>query len=147
MSLGAEIGLDPGNIVLDGSPAPSSEKGAEPPFLAHVYCGETVTWMKMALGMEVGLGPGHIALYWDQVLPEERGTAPHFRPMSVVAKRLNASDTTWYGCRPQPRRHYVRWGPSSLSHKMAQPPPQFSANVYCGHGRQSQLLLSSCYHI
>jgi len=28
--------------------------------------------------------------------------------------------------------------------KGAEPPPQFSAHVYCGHGRQSQLLLSSC---
>jgi len=27
----------------------------------------------------------------------------------------------------------------------AQHPPLFSAHVYCGHGRPSQLLLSSCY--
>jgi len=93
MSLGAEIGLDPGNIVLDGSPAPSSEKGAEPPFLAHVYCGETVTWMKMALGMEVGLGPGHIVLHEDPApLPKRGGgTTLNFLPISIVAKRLDAS--------------------------------------------------------
>ena len=29
--------------------------------------------------------------------------------------------------------------------KGAQQPPIFSADVYCGHGRSSQLLLSSCY--
>jgi len=29
--------------------------------------------------------------------------------------------------------------------KGAQQPPLFSAYVYCGHGRPSQLLLSSCY--
>jgi len=28
--------------------------------------------------------------------------------------------------------------------KGAQQPPLFSAHVYCGHGRPSQLLLSSC---
>ena len=31
-------------------------------------------------------------------------------------------DATWYGGRPQPTRHYVRWGPSSPSPKVAQPP-------------------------
>jgi len=88
------------------------------------------------------------------------------------------------GCKPRPRRRYVRWGRSSPSPlKGAQPPvfgpcllwplgtkvdlgpghtvldgdpappakgaqqprPLFSAYVYCGHGRPSQLLLSSCY--
>jgi len=29
----------------------------------------------------------------------------------------------------------------------AQQPPLFLAHVYCGHGRQSQLLLSSCYDL
>jgi len=40
--------------VLDGDPLP--KKGAEPPsvFSAHVYCGQTAGWIKMALGMEVG---------------------------------------------------------------------------------------------
>jgi len=28
--------------------------------------------------------------------------------------------------------------------KGAQQPPSFAAHVYCGHGRPSQLLLSSC---
>jgi len=39
-------------------------------------------------------------------------------------------DTTWYGGRPQPRRHCVRWGPSSPSLKDTS--PNFSANVRCG---------------
>jgi len=42
---------------------PLPKKGAEPlQFSAHVYCGKTAGWIKMALGMEVGLGPGHIVL-------------------------------------------------------------------------------------
>ena len=41
---------------------PPPKKGVEPPFLAHVCCGKTAGWIKMALGMEVGLGPGHIVL-------------------------------------------------------------------------------------
>jgi len=114
MPLGMEVGLSPGDFVLDGDPAPPqkwggapncrpmsivakrlhgsrchlvcryalaqptlcqmgsgtqlpSKKGAEPPpqFSAHVCCGQTVGWIKMALGVEVGLGPGHIVLDGD----------------------------------------------------------------------------------
>jgi len=39
--LGTEVGLDPGDIVLDGDPAP--QRGAAlPQFSTHVYCGQTV---------------------------------------------------------------------------------------------------------
>ena len=61
MSLGTELGLSPGDFVLDGDPAPP------PQFSAHVYCGQTAGQIKMALGMEMGLGPGHIVLAGDQL--------------------------------------------------------------------------------
>ena len=42
MPLGMELGLSPGDFVLDGDPAPPPQRGAEPPkFSAHVYCGQT----------------------------------------------------------------------------------------------------------
>jgi len=42
MSLGMEVGLGPGDFVLDGDPAlPSQKGGGAPKFLAHVYCGQT----------------------------------------------------------------------------------------------------------
>jgi len=43
MALGMEVGLSPGDFVLDGDPAPLSKKGAEPPpqFSANLYCGQT----------------------------------------------------------------------------------------------------------
>jgi len=67
MPLGTEVGLGPDDIVLNGDSAPLPQKGAEPPsqFSAHVYCGQTAVWIKMALGTEVGLGPGHIVLDGD----------------------------------------------------------------------------------
>jgi len=34
-------------------------------------------------------------------------------------------DATWYGGRPRPRRHCVRWGPSSPPRKGAQQLPHF----------------------
>jgi len=46
--LGMEVGLSPGDFVLDGEPTPF-QKGAEPP-----------TQFKTPLGTEVDLGPGHI---------------------------------------------------------------------------------------
>ena len=73
MPLGMEVSLGPGDTVLDGrpsSPSPKREQSPRPQFLAHVYCGQTAGWMKMALGMEVGLGPGHIALDGDLSPPK-----------------------------------------------------------------------------
>jgi len=66
-----------------GTQLPLPKKGAQqPPFLAHVYCGQTVRWIKMPLHMEVGLGPGHIVLDGDPALPaKKRGKAlPIFGP-------------------------------------------------------------------
>ena len=62
MSLGTELGLDPGDFVLDGDPvAPSPKGGRTPKFSAHVYCDQTAGWMKaLILGMVVGLSPGEL---------------------------------------------------------------------------------------
>jgi len=95
MSLGTEVGLGTGDIVLGGDPAPlpPQKKGT-----AHVYCGQewctwqeidgssdrsfivssklytvydtpncgqTAGWINMPLGTEVYLGPGHIVFDGD----------------------------------------------------------------------------------
>jgi len=68
MPLGIEVGLGPGDFVLDADTTrPSQKKGTEPPphFSAHVHCGQMAEWIKMALGTEVGLGSGHIVLDGD----------------------------------------------------------------------------------
>ena len=42
MSLGMELGLGPGDFVLDGDPASPLPKGeGAPQFSANVYCGQT----------------------------------------------------------------------------------------------------------
>ena len=43
----------------------------------------------MPLGTEVGLGPGDIVLDGEPAPPKRGTQAPNFRPMSVVAKRLD----------------------------------------------------------
>jgi len=69
----------------------------------------------MKLSLEVGLGPGHIVLDGDPAPFPQRGTAPNFRPMSVVAKRLDGSRCHLAGGRPWSRLHYVRWDPAHPS--------------------------------
>ena len=85
MPLGMELAFGPGDFELDGDPAPP------PQISAHVYCGQTAGWMKLVLGLEVGLVPGDIVLDGDPAYSPQSGTASNFRPMSVVAKRLDGS--------------------------------------------------------
>jgi len=47
-----EVGLGPGDFVLDGDPAPLRKKGAQ--FSAHVCCSQTAGWIRMAFGMDMG---------------------------------------------------------------------------------------------
>jgi len=97
MSLCMELGLGPGDFMLDGDPARFSTKGERSPLpsnfrpmfiVAHVYCG-----MKLVLGMEVGLSPSDFVLDGVQGPPQkEAGSPSSFRPISVVAKWLDASN-------------------------------------------------------
>ena len=67
MPLGMEVGLSPGDFVLDGDPAPLTKKRRSPQFSAHVYCGQTAAYIKMPLGTEVGVGLRDIVLDVDPV--------------------------------------------------------------------------------
>ena len=101
--------------------------------VTSVYCGRTVGWIKMKLGTHIGL--------------PRRGTPPIFGPYLLWPNGWMDQDATWYGTngsRPRPRPHCVRRGPSSLRRERGTAAALFWAHVYCGHGRLSQLLLSSC---
>jgi len=101
-----------------------------------VYCGQTVGRIKMKHGMQVGLGPGHsghIVLDEAQLLLPYRGRSPSpiFGPYLLQPNGWMDQYATRYGGRTQPRRLCVKWGPSSLPKKGAEPPPKFSADVHC----------------
>ena len=115
MPLAMELGLGPGDFVLDGDRAPSPKR---PPlqFSAHIYCDQTAGWIKMVLGKEVGLGPGHI------VMDGHRTPLPNFGSVILWPNGWMHQNATWYGGRPQPRGLCVRWGPSLLLKKGAEPP-------------------------
>ena len=71
---------------------------------------------------------------------------PNFGPCLLWPNGWMDEDAAWYGSRPRPRPRCTRRDPSSRERGTAAP-PLFSAHVYYGHGRPSQLLLSSCYLI
>jgi len=121
----------PRRLCVRWVPSPLPKTGAEPPlqFSAHVCCGHTAGWIKMALGMKVGLGPGHNVLDGTQLPPQKGAEPPIFGPRLLwphswmeVALGCMDQDATWYGGRPRPTRHCVRWEHSSPSTKGAQRP-------------------------
>jgi len=83
----------PRRLCVTWGPKPPSHKGGGvPQFSAHFYCGQTAGCIKMPLGTEVGPSPGDFVLDEDPApFPNKGGGAPNFRPISVVAKRRDAS--------------------------------------------------------
>jgi len=59
-----------------GTQPPPQKGGKAPKLLAHVYCGQTAGWIKMALGKEVGLSPGDFVLDGDPAPPQKGGGVP-----------------------------------------------------------------------
>jgi len=83
-----------GHIVLDGDPSPPPKRGTAliPQFSAHICCSQMAGWIKVPLGMEVGLDPGDFVTDGDPApLPKKVAETPNFRPISIVAKRLDGS--------------------------------------------------------
>ena len=95
MSVGIEVGLGPGDFVLDGDPAPLPKRGAEPaPQIFGPCLLRPNGWMDEASTWHGGnLSPGDFVLDGDPVLFPQKGRSPlpNFRPISIVAKRLDAS--------------------------------------------------------
>ena len=131
--LGMEVGLSPEDFVLDGDPAPSPKKGVEPPVFDPCLLWPN-GWMD-----QDGTWHGHrpqprrLCVRWGSSPSPKMGQSPfpNFRPISIVAKRLDVIKMPLgmeVGLSPG---DFVRSGPSTLPKKGADP-PQFSAHVYCG---------------
>ena len=81
MTLGMEVGLIPGHMVLDGEPAHLPQKGGRAPlpqFSAHFYCRQPAGWIKMALGMEAGLSPGDFVRWGPSFFSPKGAQSPQF---------------------------------------------------------------------
>jgi len=142
MPIGMEAGLGPGNFVFDGDPATPRKRAHPPP----PNFGGRLLWPdgwidQDATCTEVNVGPGDIVL--DGVAPiPKRGTAP---PASV---HVYCGQTAGWMKTPLGTEvdvgpgHIVLDGVPALQ-EMGTAAPVFLSHVYCGHGRPSQLLLSS----
>jgi len=75
MPLDMEVGLGPGDFVLDVDHAPLPPKNGISP---HVYCCQRAGWINMVLDMEVGLSPVEFVLDGDPAPPV------NFRPMFII---------------------------------------------------------------
>jgi len=136
----------PRRLCVRWGPSHLPQKGQSPTqFSAHVYCGQTAAWIKMLLGTEVGLGLRDIVFNVDPATPRKRGTPTSTQFLAhVYCGQMAGWMKTALGME-------VELGPGHIvldgvpgPPKGAQQPPLFSAHVYCGHGRPSQLLLSCC---
>jgi len=76
-------------------PSSPPQRGTAPTqFSAYICCGQMAAWTKMPLGMELGQSPGDFVLDGDPALPSPKRGLPNFRPISIVAKRLHASQSS-----------------------------------------------------
>ena len=119
MPLGMEVGLGPGDFVLDGDVAPLPKKGAEPP---------TANFQPMSIvAKRLDGSIWYLAWRWALVQTQKGGRAPPiFGPFLLLPNGCMYQDTTWYRGGPQPRRHCVRWDPPRTPVKGHF--PQFLAN-------------------
>jgi len=129
-----------------GTQLPSPNRGQSP--LAPIF-GPSLLWQNVWMHQDATWYGGRpqprrfCVRCVPMQLPQKKGhTHPHnFWPMSMP-NGLMDDDAAWYGSRPRPRPHCTGRGPSSRERGTAA--PLFSAHVCCGHGRPSELLLSSC---
>ena len=120
-------------------PSSPPPRGGAPQFLANICCGQMAGWIKMPLGREVRPQSKQHCVRWGPSSPSQKGGgALNFQPMSIVAKRLDGLDATWYGGRPWSRRLCVRWGPSSPQKKGHSPHPIFGPCLLWLNGWMAQ---------
>ena len=87
---GTEVGLGPGDIVLDGDPA-APKKGHRPTIF-----GPCLLWPNSYMHQDTTCyggspWPRRHCVGWGPSSHPKRGTARNFRPMSIVTKRLDVS--------------------------------------------------------
>jgi len=115
MPLGTEVDLGPGDIVLDGDPAPPNGGRLSPlREFWPMYRGQTAAWIKMPLGTGVGIGTGHIVLHGNPARhsKKEHNSPQIFGPYLLWPNGWMNQDAAWYGGRPRLWSHRVRWAPT-----------------------------------
>jgi len=146
MPLGMDVGLSPGDFVLDEEPVTPLRKWGRAPQIfgtcllwPNDWMDQDVTWYggrPRPTRHYVRCGPSY---------PQKKGHT--YTPTQFLAHVYCGQMAGWMKT-PLGTKVYLGAGHIVLDGvpapaKRAQH-PLFSAHVYCGHGRPSQLLLSSC---
>ena len=145
MPLTREIGLSQSDIMLDGDPAPPPPKEHSPQIF-----GPYLLWTNGCMDQDATWyvsrpQPKHIVLDVLQLPLPIRGQSPQF------SADVYCRQTAGWMKMPLGTEVYLSPGHIVLEGIQLPPrkghssPPFFSAHVSCGHGRPSQLLLSSFY--
>jgi len=144
MPLGMEVCLSPDEFVLDGDPAPYPKRvGSTRNFWPISNVAKRLHGSRCR-----DIARPRPKRHCVQCGPSYSQKIGHTHPTQFFGLCLlwpngwMDEDAAWYGSRPRPRQHCTRGVPSSCERGTAA--PLFSAHVYCGHDRPSQLLLSSC---
>jgi len=139
MSLGTKADLGPDAIVLDGDPASPSPKGGRAP---STIFGPRLLWPNC--WMDQG-GTWHGGGPWSRPHCARWG---HSSPPPILTHVYCGQTAGWI---KTPLGTEVDLGPGHFVldgfpavGERGTAAPLFSAHAYCGHGRPSQLLLSSC---
>jgi len=127
MSPGAKVGLNPGDIVLDGDLAPLPQKGH-----SRLIFSPCPLWRNGWMDQDItGYGgrpwsrPHCVS--WGPSSPSKKGYSPPiFGPYLLWPNGWMDEDATSYEGRHPPRPHCVRWGTSSPAKRGHIPsPPNF----------------------
>jgi len=149
MSRGMEVGLGPGDFVLDGDPAPPPQKGAQ---LSPLIFGPYLLRPNGCMDQDVT---------WYGGRPPPRRLCVRWRPRSLLPKGGQSllqilgpclfwpngwmdEDGTWRGGGPQPGDFVLDGDPAPLSPKGAQTPSFWPISVAAKwlHGSRCHLVWS-----
>jgi len=120
MKLGMQVGLGPDHNVLDGDPAPPSQRGTAQspifvPYLLWPNCwiGSDATWYGGRPR------PRRLCVRWGPKSPSQKWggapLSPIVGPCPLWPNGWMDQDDTWS------RTHCARWGPAPLPQKWAEP--------------------------
>jgi len=118
--LGMEVGLSPGDFMLDGDLAPLPQKGCSPSSIFGPFLLWPNGWMHLdATWYGCRPQPRGLCVRWRTSHPcPTRGGAPKFLAHVYCGQNdWMDQDVTWYGGRPPLTRHCVRCGPSYAQRK------------------------------
>jgi len=127
MTLGMQVGIDPGHIVLDGDPAPPPPKGHRPPIFGPYQLRPNGCIDQDATWYGGRPRPRRLCVRWGPAPFRQKGVGSQiFGPCLLWPNSRMDQDGTWHRARPSLGDLVVLNGdPAPLSKKGAEPLPNF----------------------